>query len=88
MSVHAQFTALALAGLALTAPGLVYAWRGRLRDRRLATTLYAAGCALIGATLLLDPLLSPPLFYHGFFPGIGIACVSLALALIYLARRA
>ncbi len=43
MSVHAQFTALALAGLALTAPALAYAWRRRLRDRRLATTLYTSG---------------------------------------------
>lgn len=87
MSVHAQFVALALAGLALTAPALVVAWRKRLRDRRLALALYALGFALIAATLIADPILRPPLFYHGFFSGIGIGCVALALALVYLARR-
>lgn len=87
MSVHAQFVALALVGLALTAPALVAAWRLRLPDRQLATVLYTLGFALIGATLILDPILSPPLFYHGFFPGIGIGCAALALALVYLAYR-
>lgn len=87
MSVHTQFIALALVGLALTAPALVAAWRRRLRDRQLATALYTLGFALIGATLLLDPVERPPLFYHGFFPGIGIGCVALALALVALAWR-
>jgi hypothetical protein len=86
VSPHAQFVALALIGFALTAPALVVAWRMRLPDRRLVTGLYSVGCALIVATLILDPILSPPLFYHGFFPGIGIGCVALALALVFLAR--
>ncbi|HEX8730779.1 MAG TPA: hypothetical protein VF725_01855 [Ktedonobacterales bacterium] len=87
MSTHAQFVALTLAGLALTAPALVVAWRGRLPVRRLATTLYLVGFALIVATLIIDPILRPPLFYHGFVPGVGIGCVALALALIVQARR-
>lgn len=88
MSVHAQFIALALVGFALTAPALVAAWLMRLADRQLATALYTLGFALMSATLILDPIVRPPLFYHGFFPGIGIGCVALALALVYLARRA
>ncbi len=88
MSVHAQFIALALVGFALTALALVAAWLMRLADRQLATALYTLGFALMSATLILDPIVRPPLFYHGFFPGIGIGCVALALALVYLARRA
>ena len=87
MSVHAQFVALALVGFALTAPALIPAWRLRLPDRQLATALYLFGVALIVATLILDPILSPPLFYHGYFPGIGIGCMALALALVYRAYR-
>lgn len=89
MSTHAQFVALTLVGLALTAPALVVAWRGRLPVRRLATTLYVLGFALIVATLIVDPIVRPPLFYHGFFPGVGIGCVALALALalVVQARR-
>lgn len=87
MSTHAQFVALTLVGLALTAPALVVAWRGRLPVRRLATTLYVLGFALIVATLIVDPIVRPPLFYHGFFPGAGIGCVALALALVVQARR-
>lgn len=88
MSVHAQFIVLALAGFALTVPALVAAWLMRLPDRQLATALYTLGFTLICATLILDPIMRPPLFYHGFFPGIGIGCVALALALLYPARRA
>lgn len=87
MSPHAQFTALALLGCALTAPAVVVAWRLRLADRRLATILYLVGFTLIGATLALDPLLRPPLFFHGFVPGIGIGAVAIALALITSAYR-
>jgi peptidoglycan/LPS O-acetylase OafA/YrhL len=87
VSVHAQFIALAVVGFALTAPALVAAWIMRLPDRRLATTLYLVGFALICATLIVDPILQPPLFYHGFFPGVGIGAIALALALVELARR-
>lgn len=83
MSVHAQFVALAAVGLVVTLPAMVIAWAARLPSRGLATALYAAGFALIGATLVLDPILSPPLFYHGFFPGIGIGGIAVALALAH-----
>lgn len=84
MSVHAQFTALALAALALSAPAMLIAWRARLPSRRLATALYATGFTLIALTLILDPILSPPLFYHGFFPGVGIGGIVIALALAHV----
>ena len=83
MSVHEQFTALAVAGLLVTLPAMIIAWRVRLPSRRLATALYGAGFALIGATLVLDPILNPRLFYHGFFPGVGIGGIAIALALAH-----
>lgn len=89
MSVHMQFVALAVVGFALTAPALVVAWLYRLSDRQLATALYLGGFALIAATLIVDPLARPPLFYHGFFPGIGIGMAAVALGLVAMnARRA
>lgn len=87
MSVHAQFAALALAGFVVTVPVLVIAWVRRLPARRMATILYLVGFALIGATLILDPILRPPLFYHGFFPGIGIGAITVALALVAGVRQ-
>jgi peptidoglycan/LPS O-acetylase OafA/YrhL len=84
VSVHAQFTALAFAALALSSPAMVIAWRARLPSRRLATALYASGFTLIALTLILDPILNPPLFYHGFFPGVGIGGIVIALALAHV----
>ena len=83
MSVHAQFVVMALVGLVVTLPAMVIAWVARLPSRKLATALYGAGFALIGATLVFDPILRPPLFYHGFFPGIGIGGIAVALALAH-----
>ncbi|HZC04654.1 MAG TPA: hypothetical protein VE338_03365 [Ktedonobacterales bacterium] len=87
MSVHAQFVLLALAGFVVTAPVIVVAWIYHLPDRRLASALYAVGFALIGATLIVDPIARPPLFYHGFFPGIGIGAASVAMALVAMGLR-
>jgi hypothetical protein len=81
--VHVQFIALAVAGLIVTLPAIVIAWRARLPSRRLATALYVAGFVFIASTLILDPILNPPLFYHGFFGGIGIGGVAIALALAH-----
>jgi peptidoglycan/LPS O-acetylase OafA/YrhL len=83
VGVHAQFTALAVGGLIVTSPAIIIAWRARLPSRKLATALYAGGFALIGATLVLDPILNPPLFYHGFFPGVGVGGILIALALAH-----
>lgn len=87
MSVHAQFTLMALIAFAVSVPAVIAAWIARLPDRQLATALYSVGYAFIGATLLLDPILNPPLFYHGFFPGVGIGAILIALALIARAFR-
>ncbi len=84
MSVHTEFTALAIAGLALTFPAIIIAWIARLPSRSLATALYGTGFVLIGATLIVDSILNPPLFYHGFFPGVGIGGIVIALALAHV----
>jgi hypothetical protein len=55
-----------------TAPILVLARRRRLRHRTSITALYAMGFGLIALTLLIDTIWNPPLFFHGFVPGIGI----------------
>ena len=84
MSVHTEFIALAVASLALTFPALVVAWVARLPSRKLASALYGVGFALIAATLIVDSIVNPPLFYHGFFPGIGIGGIVIALALAHV----
>ncbi|HEU0025702.1 MAG TPA: hypothetical protein VFQ25_01180 [Ktedonobacterales bacterium] len=81
--VHVEFIALAVAGLIVTLPAMVIVWRARLPSRRLATALYVAGFAFISSTLILDPILNPPLFYHGFYAGIGMGGVAIALALAH-----
>lgn len=55
-----------------TAPIPVLARRRRLRHRSSITTLYAIGFGLIAMTLLIDTIWNPPLFFHGFVPGVGI----------------
>jgi hypothetical protein len=82
MSTHSAFALVAGLSLILTLPLLVFGWRSRLPHRRLALGLYLAGYALIGAALLIDPVLQPPLFFHGFVPGIGVGLVLAALAVL------
>lgn len=84
MSVHTEFIALAVASLALTFPAIVVAWVARLPSRKLVSALYGVGFALIAATLIVDSIVNPPLFYHGFFPGIGIGGIVIALALAHV----
>jgi hypothetical protein len=82
MSTHSGFVLVAVLSLVSTLPLLVFGWRRRSLHRELAVALYLAGYALIGATLLLDPVLQPPLFLHGFVPGMGAGLSVAALALI------
>ncbi len=84
MTVHTEFIALAVAALALTFPAIIVAWIARLPSRALATALYGTGFVLIAATLIVDSIVNPPLFYHGFFPGIGIGGIIIALALAHV----
>ena len=87
MSTHMQFTLLALAALIATLPVMIFASVHRLAFRSLAITFYTSGFALIGAALVLDPVIHPPLFYHGFIPGIGMAMIALGLAIVLQSRR-
>ncbi len=82
MTPHIQFLILAAVSLAITALAIIYGWRARLLNRVFATALYIGGYTLIGAAFIVDDILRPPLFVHGFVPGIGIGAVTLALSLI------
>lgn len=82
MTPHIQFLILACVSLAITMLAIVYAWRRRTPHRVFATVLYASGYVLIGAAFIIDDILRPPLFVHGFVPGIGIGAIIIALATI------
>jgi hypothetical protein len=81
MSTHAGFTAAAALSLMVTLPLVVSAWRRQHMHRALVLALYVAGYVFIAAALLLDPVIQPPLFIHGFVPGIGAGLIVTALAL-------
>ncbi len=82
MSAHEQFLALAGLSLVVTAPVIAYAATKRLARRWWLMVYYGAGYAIIGAAFVLDAIFAPPLFVHGFVPGIGIALVVEALLLV------
>lgn len=82
MTPHIQFLILACVSLAITVVAIVHAWRRRLRHRAFATVLYGGGYTLIGAAFIVDDILRPPLFVHGFVPGIGIGAIVVALATV------
>jgi hypothetical protein len=82
MSTHSAFVLVAVLSLVFTLPPLAFGWKRGSPHRELALVLYLAGYALIGAALVLDPVLQPPLFFHGFVPGIGAGLLLAALALI------
>ena len=82
MSAHEQFLTLAGLSLVVTAPVIAYAATKRLARRWWLMVSYGAGYAIIGAAFVLDAIFAPPLFVHGFIPGIGIALVVEALLLV------
>lgn len=82
MTPHIQFLILACVALAITLPAVIYAWRKHAPHRVFATVLYGSGYTLIGAAFIVDDILRPPLFVHGFVPGIGIGAIIIALATI------
>ena len=82
MSAHEQFLALAGLSLVVTAPVIAYAATKRLARRWWLMVYYGAGYAIIGAAFVLDAIFAPPLFVHGFVPGMGIALVVEALLLV------
>lgn len=82
MTPHVQFLILACVSLAITMLAIIYAWRRHMPHRVFATVLYGSGYMLIGAAFIIDDILRPPLFVHGFVPGIGIGAIMVALAII------
>ncbi len=81
MTPHTGFLLAAVLSLAFTLPAMVWQWRARQSHRALAATLYIGGYLVIGAAFVIDPILQPPLFIHGFVPGIGTGMIAVALAL-------
>jgi hypothetical protein len=82
MSAHTGFLIVAAVSLALTSPCLALALMWRLAHRRLLATLYLLGYALIAQQFVVDAFINPPLFFHGFGPGIGIGLLIACFGLL------
>jgi hypothetical protein len=82
MSVHEQFLALAAGSFVATIWAVMWAFRRRFAARRWIALYYAAGYLVIAAAFILDEIFAPPLFIHGFVPGIGIALIGEGLLLV------
>jgi hypothetical protein len=78
---------VAVASLLVTLPVMVWQWQMRWPHRIFAATLYMGGYVFIGATFVIDAIAQPPLFMHGFIPGIGSGMIAIALAMGIYARR-
>jgi hypothetical protein len=61
-----------VAGMLITSPLVLRAWLRGLPHRTQITGLYAAGYSIIALALIVDAIYNPPLYLHGFTPGIGI----------------
>jgi hypothetical protein len=81
MTVHEQFLALAVGSFVATVWAVLWAFRRHFAARRWIASYYAAGYVIIAAAFILDEIFAPPLFLHGFIPGIGIALIAEALLL-------
>ncbi len=81
MSVHQQFLAVAAISFAATVWAVAWVLRRHFAARRWIVSYYAVGYVLIAAAFILDDIFAPPLFVHGFVPGIGIALITEALLL-------
>jgi hypothetical protein len=81
MTVHEQFLALTVGSFVATVWAIVWAFRRHFAARRWIASYYAAGYVMIAAAFILDEVFAPPLFLHGFVPGIGIALIIEALLL-------
>ncbi len=81
MSTHIGFLLVALASLLVSAPMVALTWRYHLAYRGAITTYYVVGYSVIAAAFILDDIVAPPLFVHGFIPGVGVAQLLFSLAL-------
>jgi hypothetical protein len=81
MTVHEQFLALAAGSFVATVWAVIWAFRRHFAACRWSASHYAAGYVFIAAAFILDEIFAPPLFIHGFVPGIGIALIVEALLL-------
>ena len=87
MTPHAQFFLATCIALIVTLPPIVAVARARLPYRNIIMVLFVGGYSLIGATFVLDSLFNPPLFVHGFVPGIGMSLIGASLGLRYSAHN-
>ncbi len=81
MSAHTQFMIVDAVSMIALSPLLILAQMRQLTHRALMTWLYAVGYGLIAITFVVDSIFDPPMFFHGFTPGIGIG-----LLLAYIGR--
>lgn len=79
MTPHLQFLIIIVVALVVTLPWVVLAGLRGLRHREAIMTLYIAGFGLLAGTFIVDSIVNPPLFFHGFVPGIGIGLLIGAL---------
>jgi hypothetical protein len=81
VSPHTQFMMVDVAGMLVTSPLIMRAWLRALPHRAVIAGLYAAGYGIIALALIVDAVYNPPLYLHGFTPGIGIGLLLGSLAL-------
>ena len=81
MSVHEQFLALAAGSFLATAWAVAWAYRRHFTTRQWIVSYYVTGYVFIAAAFIFDEIFAPPLFVHGFVPGIGLALIIEALLL-------
>lgn len=81
MTPHTGFLLAAVLSLLVTLPVLVWRWYTRRPHWMFAAALYFGGYLLIGAAFIVDAIAQPPLFVHGFVPGIGSGMIVVALVM-------
>jgi hypothetical protein len=88
MSAHEQFLALTACSFVATVWAVAWTFRRHLTARWWIASYYGIGYVIIAAAFILDEILAPPLFIHGFVPGIGSALIIEALLLVVIATFA
>jgi hypothetical protein len=81
VTAHTQFLIADAVSMIALSPLLIRAQVRQLPHRALLTWLYTVGYGLIAITFIVDSIFNPPMFFHGFTPGVGIG-----LLLAYVGR--